>query len=169
MYFWNTNALARQLKSRTLAQSEKLKYLLATITLYALSLEILPIISSPRSSLGIIQSITSVTLAFVGTLLCYKVNSRGDNQEFIDRYICLGWPLTVKIFLLCLAIYVVYIVIGVAIKGEDFEKSLDSPSVFDLIFTALIAIIFYWRLATHLRWVSSEVGMTEMAPNTANE
>jgi hypothetical protein len=169
MYFWNSGALAHQLKSKTLPQSEKVKYLLATVTLYAIGLEISLGLSSPMSLFGVIQSITSVVLVFLGTVFCYKVNSRGDNQEFIDRYICLGWPLTIKIFLLGLSVYLLYFVIGVAIKGENFEKSLDSPSIFDLFLTALIPIIFYWRLATHLRWVSSEVSITEITSGAAKE
>ncbi len=42
-------------------------------------------------------SLVMVVLVVLGILLCFKTNYDGDNKSFVMRFICLNWPLTVRI------------------------------------------------------------------------
>ena len=155
MYFWNAKSLANELKDGSLPQSERMKYLLTTVALYAILFEISAMLAEPVTALLILQSILIVAMTIVGTLACYEVNRRGDNREFIDRYICIGWVVIIKIMVLALAVYVVYMVIGLAVGGEAFARFLDSTSIVSMMFTTIVSIVYYWRVARHIERIAN--------------
>lgn len=42
-------------------------------------------------------SLCMVIIVVLGILWCYHTNARGDNRAFVMRFICLNWPLTMRI------------------------------------------------------------------------
>ena len=42
-------------------------------------------------------SLLMVIIVVLGILWCYKTNAHGDNRAFVMRFICLNWPLTMRI------------------------------------------------------------------------
>src|SRR5436309_9995005 len=104
MYFWKTKEVVRALKQRTLTQHEKMKYFLATCTLYALAFVAAPLGNQTLSIPWLLQSAVIVVLVIAGTLFCYRANRAADDQDFIDRFVCIAWPLTVKIVLIAMVV-----------------------------------------------------------------
>lgn len=154
MYFWNTVALARELKSRSLSQSERMKYYLVSSTMYALFSEMNGYNNTSPSLISIIQSTVVVVAIVVGIIFCYRINSKGDGQEFIDRFVCLSWPILIRFVVCTSLIYVTYYSFGIIIGGDRFEKFNESKTYINLVFSLLFEAAFYWRVAYHLKWVS---------------
>ena len=68
-------------------------YFLATFIVWVLAIQLLPF---PRGAAGVeawISAAVNLAAAVMGIILCYMVNKRGDNSDFIARMICLGWPI----------------------------------------------------------------------------
>jgi hypothetical protein len=154
MYFWNTIALARELRSKSLSQSERMKYYLASSTMYAFIYEIGGYFNPSPSLISIVQSITTVVATVIGITLCYRVNARGDGQEFIDRFVCLSWPIFIRIFAGFSLFYLIYLLSGTIIGGDRFEKFNESTTYVDMLLSLFLEVVFYWRVAYHLQWVS---------------
>lgn len=103
MYFWNVNALVQELKTGTLTEYEKMKYFLAMTLLQLFSLmngpafvQFMPLTNSEvlvqLLCFGVIVGVT-----VWGIYHCFIINKHGDNKNFIERIICLGFPIGVRI------------------------------------------------------------------------
>lgn len=154
MYFWKIDSLVQELKDGSLPQSERMKYLLATVTVYAAVAELSFLFAEPITALQIFQSVFIVALTVVGTIYCYVVNRRGDNREFIDRFICIGWVVSVRVTALFMGVYFLYIIAGYAIGGEEFERFLDSTSFVSVSFILLVSVLCYWLIGKHIKKVA---------------
>ncbi|MBI5570739.1 MAG: hypothetical protein HY914_12405 [Desulfomonile tiedjei] len=108
MYWWNTSKLAEDLRAGRVDERERLKYLLATLV--ALSIGALLLFCS-GGSLGLeslIYAAVYLTIAIIGTIICYRVNRNGDNTDFIGRMICLGWPVAVSFVVMLSAVLLAF-------------------------------------------------------------
>lgn len=156
MYLWNTNALAKELKEGTLSEREKFKYLLVSVVLQMLMLELINYMPTDYSHVAALVSILNILAVVVGTYLCYETNQDGDGVKFVERYICLSLPISVKILVLFILAYILLgIVLGVAIKIVVSESDIDD--VLDWLGNLLLfatTIIFYWRLNVHIKSIS---------------
>ncbi len=103
MYFWNIDGLVQELKAGTISEYEKMKYLLATTLLQLFSLmngpgfiQFMPVTNTEV----LIQSLffgIIVGVTVWGIYHCFIINKQGDNKNFIERFICLGFPVGVRI------------------------------------------------------------------------
>ncbi|MFU7502049.1 MAG: hypothetical protein ACE1S7_00930 [Candidatus Tisiphia sp.] len=40
--------------------------------------------------------VLSLGCAVIGTIICYNTNKAGDDKEFIERCICIGFPVMIR-------------------------------------------------------------------------
>ena len=152
MYFWNTKALATRLKEGTLTQGEKLPYFLFFVAISYLIYEInfFPNGSEPSEGIeDLVHSGLTICLGVLGTFLCYRVNKEGDNSEFIDRFICLNFPVCIKIILIYIGIFGILVIADEEIGGVP--QWLDEESFF---ISSIIEVIYYWRMWVAIRWTA---------------
>lgn len=154
MYFWKVDSLAQDLKNGSLPQSERFKYLLATVIIYAAVIELTFLFAEPITTLQIVQSALVIAITIGGTIYCYLMNTRGDNQEFIDRFICIGWVVAVRVTVLFIAVYSLYLFTGYAVGGEAFERFSESTNFVDVGFTLLMCGLCYWLIGKYIKKVA---------------
>lgn len=154
MYLWNTKELAVKLKDGELAQAERFKYFFVFIVLFTLGGEVCLYLGERPTVISITESIMVMVITVVGTLLSYKINKAGDDKEFIDRYVCLSIPLFIKLTVLLIGVYIIYMVAGHMVLSDTFDKYIDSTSWIDVLILLLFELLFYWRLSHHIGWVS---------------
>ena len=108
MYLWNTKALAGELKDGTLSQRERFKYLLILAVISAAAIEGERYVSEQPSLPMWVESALAIVITVVGIWVCYRANRKGDDREFIDRYICMGFPLLIRLVVLVFGIAIAY-------------------------------------------------------------
>lgn len=154
MYLWNTDGLAQELKEGTLSESDKFKYFYILTIIISIAWGSTFYMAEAQFSLSdIIQSILDIIIVIIGTYFCYAINRDGDGKNFIERYICLNFPILIK--------FVVFLIFGYVILGILFGSSfIVSEGLFEdwFIYTyaTLLNIYFYWRIYIHLKWISHE-------------
>lgn len=153
MYFWNTKALAKELKEGSVDQKEKMKYfvifMLSTYVVFDLSLYM----QEEYSSDDFILSLLNTGLMMIAVYFCYRINLEGDNFEFIDRFVCLSLPISIRF------ICVVFgILIGVSFLssflGESFNPWAEEGSLQEGIEILLVEILYFWRIWVAIKWTS---------------
>ena len=146
MYWWNIDALIDDLKRKKVSTIEKLKYFLGFwilgIVLYYLTLLVYEKIS-PK--LLLTEGVLIASITFIGIIQCYKINTQGDNKEFIERVICLNWPITVQIFVF---VTIVYVLLEFSIGYFALGDGLWQQIVDFLIVILTEAIFFGWLYAS---------------------
>jgi len=102
----------------------------------------------------VLLSVLMIVITFIGTLWCYWVNRAGDNREFIDRYICYGFPLSIRFLALFLPIAVVVNIAAAAVTGLATGAPPTRNAFVEWINTVLIyflMVTYYWRFAVGFR------------------
>lgn len=154
MYFWKIDSLVQDLKDGNLPQSERFKYLLATLIVYAIVIELSFIFAEPIAALQIVESVSMVALTVAGAVYCYFVNRRGDDHEFIDRFICIGWVVAIRITVFFIAVYCPYLLAGYMFGGETFEHFSESKNFVDVGFILLMGGLCYWFIGKYIKKVA---------------
>ena len=170
MYFWNTRALARELKARKLSQREKMKYLLACTVAGTGLIWMVFWSPQPEAQLPLILAdlFVPLVIGIWGVLFCYRANRHGDNEEFFDRFICISWPVGVRflvlLFPLALVGYVVHAVVAHITTGDRFDPTVVGYSWIDLLFMSGWTLLYFWRIQLHLKNISSTTTSSTTEP-----
>ena len=156
MYIWKTDSLVADLRDGTLSQADRFKYLLVLMLITVVIVELSLFVSEVPSAATLSESTLVILMTVAGTIWCYRVNKDGDNQEFVDRFICLSLPILVRLFLLFLLIYSLYMTLGFALFGDEFEKITENTNWIDVGFTLFFELYFYWRLSKAIGAAASQ-------------
>lgn len=93
-----------------------------------------------------------MTLATIaGTILCYHTNKSGDDNEFIERYFCIGFPVGIQSFLFLIVIEVIFFPIASFMAQVEIPET---SSFYDLIAMTVFVVYFYWRLNSSIKIAS---------------
>lgn len=152
MYIWNTKKLITDFKNNNVSEGEKLKYFMipAVLTMVAIGLFLyFPAIFNAIFNLTILDAVdwSLVSVIFtIATIMIYRANKQGDNQDFLARYICLSFPLIIKMLVLYTIVIFVYYAIGFVVAYEAFDAFTSTTNFVNLILTVVLEIIFYGLL-----------------------
>lgn len=154
MHLWNTKALAMEFRDGELPEKERFKYFFIFILLTALLIEVCLYIGEMPTVITIAESAIGMMITVGGTLLAYRTNKGGDNKEFIDRYVCLSIPIMLKMLVLLAICFIAYMIVGYMVLDEAFDKIIASTTWYDVLFTSIFEVLFFWRLTHHVSWAS---------------
>lgn len=143
MYFWRIEKLKAEMATRPLSDSEVLPYFALFLALSTAASYI------PRVTLNLwdgLGAAWSVTLAVVGSIYVYRLNGGASGQHLLQRYIALGWVVTIRLL-------VVFVAAAVIFYGELAAAGTDAVGTqwYDFLFLGVIEAGFYWRIGHHVR------------------
>jgi hypothetical protein len=156
MYWWRTEPLKARLAAGSLPESEKLNYLIATFTTNAIFMELGYLLVDPEDQITGIDWLASALIILatpIGIYYCYRRNLEGDGQSFLERFICLGWPVLIRTLAAFLVFIVAYFFSGFAIGGDEFERLMDTELFMTATLTAWaigFEVAFYWYLGLQI-------------------
>lgn len=111
MYFWKDRELAKRLHENAVPQKEQMRYFLIYTVLITIMMSATANFHAWHAAepLSIFDYATDIIILSVGiasVLICYRMNSLGDNADFIARWMCLSFPISIRMlaFMLCLGI-----------------------------------------------------------------
>ena len=154
MYWWRISPLKLELASGTISESEKLKYLVAMILLYSISSEggYLVAQADPEDALTATDWLSSalfVILTFAGTYYCYRRNQSGDAKDFIERFVCISWPITMRFVAIMVLFFAALFGFG-SMLSERFESWVFQEGLLTVATLVVFEVVFYWYLAKHI-------------------
>jgi len=97
-----------------------------------------------------ITDLMSILISAVGLIVCYRTNRRGDDKEFIERVMCIGFPITVFAMIILVAVSILYYPTMLLVF-----KINDTTPYFETAATACFLLYVYWRLNHMIRLASS--------------
>jgi hypothetical protein len=154
MYWWHIEPIKQQFASGGPSEPEKLKYLILTLALYVVFGELgyLAAEADPEAKVSLTDWVSSTAYllaTIVGIYYCYRRNAAGDGRQFVERFICVGWPVSIRFFTFILLGFVCIAVLGLYFAEDSFNAMMEMDSIW-LLFTVFIGIIFYWYLGRHI-------------------
>jgi len=100
---------------------------------------------------SVAADVVFLAISVVGTVLCYRTNRRGDDREFIERSICIAFPVFIQALLLGIASIPICF-LWIELASIYFSNLKEFPDSFHyLVFSIIFASYFYWRLNSSIR------------------
>ncbi len=111
MYLWKIEKLVDDFRQNKVSQKEQFKYLLLFTIFTLLCSDPFLYVDMSNNYYDTLQSVLILVITVFGVYYCYKINSQGDNKEFMIRFICLGLPAVIRILAMFLPFFIGAIII----------------------------------------------------------
>lgn len=158
MYFWHVNNLVEDFRNDKVSEKEKLKYTILLGIVVAIISDPIMWIDSIYSTMDTINLITMIVATTLGTYYCYAKNKSGDKKDFITRFICLGLPVGVRLFVFTLPVFILVGVIeseyGIGKQINKLGKEVYFTTINQVIVAFLFEIIYFAYLGKKLNEIS---------------
>lgn len=94
------------------------------------------------------KGLLDLVITVVGTYLVFSINSKGDNRDFVKRYLSLSFVNGLRLVLLILLLELLYKVVMFIIPLElwQFFNELFSGDIPVLLYPILTSLVYYWLL-----------------------
>lgn len=160
--FINDRELAKRFAKDAVPEKEQMWYTLIFITLtsvfgseyfYFLDIDTLADLEEVKSEINIVSDLFFAAV-WSGTIyLAYRVNAKGDNKNFVGRYMSIGFPLMVRILLAVITFFIGMVIVGYIWGGKVFEllELLPAP-----VFPSIILLYYYRRLMVDFEIASGQ-------------
>ncbi|MFZ2631327.1 MAG: hypothetical protein WA081_09425 [Desulfosalsimonadaceae bacterium] len=148
MYFIKYQSLKEKLRERALTDREALPYFIIFLTLMALASSFST--SDEMNKWDYISGVVSLIISIGGVLYAYFQNGGPDGYDFIQKYVVLGWVITIRSILFFIPVIIILFIIGYFL--DIFKRS---TSLFDVVVIAVIEIVIYERIGRHIKDTNS--------------
>lgn len=94
------------------------------------------------------RGLLDLVITVVGTYLVFSINSKGDNRDFVKRYLSLSFVNGLRLVLLILLLELFYKVVMFIIPLElwQFFNELFSGDIPVLLYPIVTSLVYYWLL-----------------------
>jgi len=161
MYIWNIKALRKELAANTLTEAQVFSYFLVMLTLDTLMFQLAPLFPSTGETnvWDYVGYAGSVVFTVGGALVAYRMNGGSAGRGFLARYFPLMWVLSIRFLVFLLPLLAVAMIpmfyfsealFGTDTAGADFA----ALSMYVVMLSWAWFLVFYYRLAVHLRDVA---------------
>ena len=148
MSVFNRKKIEKRIKLNQMREKEKFLYFFILSVLTSLSLfDSLFGSQLPENNWS---NISYFIISIAGIFLCYKTNKRGDNIEFIERFILISLPIILRHLVGLLFILIISVII---IK----TLHLNFPSTSGLLFTPhIFTLSCFFSIKKSLHYISGQ-------------
>jgi hypothetical protein len=154
MNFIKDRELALRFKNNAVPSKERFLYLLIFTVLGTAimsSFVISAIYPKTPNQWDFYTDIVILVITILGTIICYRTNKAGDDKEFIERYVSIGFPVFIQAFVIFIVVGIFFGIVASTSQGEI----PDSSTFYDLLFMTAFTLYFYWRLNSSIKLASN--------------
>lgn len=119
MYWLNMRKLAVDLREGRVDEKERFKYYLATFIAWNLIVQVFFHFGGPFHLERLIPAALNLSVTILGIFVCYSINKKGDNKDFIGRMICLGWPIGMWVIIGSVSLFLFMLVAFLPLGGGN--------------------------------------------------
>lgn len=122
MYLWNIKKLREDLKENRVSSREKMKYFLVFMLVVGGSFYVGLGFGDAGIPYGytLFEALAFIIITIAGMLVCYQANKQGDDKEFIERFICIGFPIGIRISVFYLIFFICFEIFFYMLSGETY-------------------------------------------------
>ncbi|WP_372378341.1 hypothetical protein ACBZ91_04335 [Vibrio natriegens] len=151
MYFWNIEALKRDILGGRLTEKDRFIYALIYIVSSAAAFEYFQGSNNEYTNIwDQIEAISNVVVVLAGTYFTYRANGANSGRDFLGRYFSLGFVVTIRFSVILFPIVVLLQMYDSAF-GVENEVTVTTP--FGVSIILFWSCFLYVNLAKHMKFV----------------
>jgi hypothetical protein len=147
MYLWKVDKLVGDFKSGRVNQKEEFKYMLTFSVLLVFITDPILYIDYSYNINDIANTVLSLAISVWGVYYCYKINSAGDNKDFIVRVMCIGLLVGIR---LLVTFFSIFLLLCVFMANVVYEAS-----AYRAVVIGILSVLYYIYLSKKIKAVSS--------------
>ncbi|BEV07840.1 hypothetical protein [Methylophilus sp. DW102] len=157
MYLWKVDSLVKDFKSGKVSQKEEFKYMLMFTILMSVASNQALYIESIYNYYDALSSALVFGISIFGVYYCYKINSCGDDRDFLVRVFCIGLPVLIRVSAVMIPLLIGSKSLETLLLNPEFLNEVTvETTVVDVVVISTSIAAYYWYLATKIRAVSSK-------------
>ena len=157
MYFWNTKQLIQDIKTKQVTQAEFKNYYIgsAVITLLLIMLLNIAPTSTPRYAIS--EFICNVGLLLTWMNLIFKANGAEQGQDFLNRFLALYFPITLKflVYGILIAMLLEFFWSSLILDVSEAQKGLLNDIRW-LVYNFILMCLMYWRIYMGIQQINQK-------------
>ena len=156
MYIWNVKKAAKCLKEGSITEKQKFQTLFLYIVIGFCAMLIGSFVKDPsqhNSTISSIYLLPTAIVVLVGIYICYRKNAKGDNTDFLGRFVILGLPLFLRILIFIIVASFLFGILS-AMLADRFSIHLFTPIYMSIIISFSYLLLFLW-IASYLEDISN--------------
>ena len=165
---WDTKALVEDLAYERISESDSLKYEMGQASLLVFMNYWALWISVGRSWTLVFEFLVIIVVTVFGTLECFKANGGATGANFLRNFVCVSWPVNVKLTLLGLlfttGLYYSFPRVALGFRDPGFVYTGITYA-----YVVLLAMAFFWRCSLHLGAVAKIRGSGRVSNDASSE
>ncbi|MEW6533014.1 MAG: hypothetical protein AB1473_19445 [Thermodesulfobacteriota bacterium] len=166
MYLWRVDRLVEDFRNDQVTEREKLKYMI----LYGICLVVGiqgalwagQLKGLEYSYVDTVNVLIAAVINVYGTYYCYAKNRDGDNRDLITRFLCIGLPVAIRVFvffipafvLVGVVVYRLRVMHGIGTGTNELGQSVSYTTWLDVLLDAAFSAVMYLYLATKMAAVA---------------
>lgn len=95
MYFLNYKQLAEDLRDHKISEKQKLHYLIATMIIFSIIYTSRLMPYDGDITMALIADVLTLLMIIIGLVIIYQKNQQWDGKHFLERYLCLWFPISI--------------------------------------------------------------------------
>jgi hypothetical protein len=156
IYFFNPKELAEKIRMGEIGQLIQLKHFIIFSILFYSGFSLPIIIASEGSDLNewlvfFLMFVIEAAINYYGIWYTYRINQKGDGQNYLGRLFCLALPVSIKLFIYSLLIYLIISAtfFSASYRGINFNESIFTTVFF--VGPCFYSIAFYLLIGKYIR------------------
>ena len=158
MHFVRYHPLKEKLRNRSVSDRETLPYLVIFAALTAL-IGAFPAVNG-FNEWDLISGLLSVAFAVVGIIYAYRSNGAEEGFDLIQKYVVLGWVVTVR----CLLVFIPLAIVAY-IAGDSLGLVTAQTGFLDVLLISIFELVLYQRIGRHIRDTTTTSSEQDVDPN----
>tara|TARA_B100001093_G_scaffold441346_1_gene442434 strand:- start:342 stop:821 length:480 start_codon:yes stop_codon:yes gene_type:complete len=158
MHFVRYHPLKEKLRNRSVSDREALPYLVIFAALTAL-IGAFPAVNG-FNEWDLISGLLSVAFAVGGIIYAYRSNGAEEGFDLIQKYVVLGWVVTVR----CLLVFIPLAIVAY-IAGDSLGLVTAQTGFLDVLLISIFELVLYQRIGRHIRDTTTTSSEQDVDPN----
>ena len=160
IYFFNPKMLAEKIQTGEIGKLIQLKHFILFSIIFYSGFRLPIVIASEGSDLNewvefFLIFVVEAAINYYGIFYTYQINQKGDGQDYLGRLFCLALPVSIKLFIYSLLIYLV--ISGLLFAASDWKGNFNESMATTLYFIGpcIYSIAFYLLIGKYIRICSN--------------
>ncbi len=150
---WNTRGVARDIAAGRISQADAFGHFVGLSLLWVVNGYLAIFVTPPIEWLLLYEFFVVAAITIVGLRACFLANGGNEGKDFLLRFICISFPVEVKLFLLSwVLIAAIYAHPEMLVDPAVFSDPERAWTLLTFLWVAAFTGAFYWRVWHHLQW-----------------
>ncbi len=157
MYFWNTTKLIDDLKNNQLTEENFKNYYIVSGILMLLLFFIGNQAPAEEIKIGFALCLVNIGLLISWVNAIFKANGGHQGQQFLNRFVALYLPITIRVFVCIMLIFLVveFFLIKMLHAYFEPEQMALMSQIIATIFDLMMSCMVYWRIYVGIKKINA--------------